>query len=388
MSNNVINIREFVDVTTAIASTPTNVARDWSAVLFVQKGTDEQTTTITKYDDLAAVIAEGSNTEAAKFATKLYETKYNGVAIKAPLYVAVIGAASAAEFLTNFVPLLGSEDYYYIGLDRHFSPEMKKSAANTNEGSQTDAPHKLILDDTSTSLFNLSLEDDVAQGSTMSVAAYCASNKLNHCEVCGINPSNANKYYSASAIAFYATRKFENTILCMAPIGHKPATGIEAINFLDSNITVTPADAWHNVDEKHVNIYANVKVVGLTGWERGTTPGGENLSDYIAADYLNYTVSVAMFRLLQSVPRLAASSDGARQIASVLDAAFTKLYEAGVITGGTSIDGETFGSKGFKYTIPMPTGVAKANGLWDGIYCSALLAGSTKKVVIGNNLTK
>ena len=76
MANNVINIREFVDVSTAIAATPTDVSRNWSAVLFVMKGTDAQATSIKKYDDLAAVIADGSNTEAAKFATQLYGTSY------------------------------------------------------------------------------------------------------------------------------------------------------------------------------------------------------------------------------------------------------------------------------------------------------------------------
>ena len=43
---------------------------------------------------------------------------------------------------------------------------------------------------------------------------------------------------------------------------------------------------------------------------------------------------------------------------------------------------------GYKYSIPIPSGVAKANGLWDNIVCSALLAGSCKKVVITNDLKK
>ena len=79
MATNVINMRRFVDVTTGVQQTPANVARDWGAYLFVQKGQDSAATQLTKYDDLDAVIAAGSNTEAAKAATVFYGTGYNGV---------------------------------------------------------------------------------------------------------------------------------------------------------------------------------------------------------------------------------------------------------------------------------------------------------------------
>lgn len=388
MASNVINIREFVDVSTAVAASPTDVSRDWSAVLFVQKGTDAQATVITKYDDLAAVIAAGSNTEAAKFATQLYGTGYNGITLNAPLYVAVIGAADAEEFTTNFTALLNDERFYYIGLDTTFSDALKKTAAALNEANQTSTSHKLVLDDSSANLFNLNLEDDIAEATSMSVSAYCASNKYNHCMVAAINPTNTNKYYSASIIAFYATREFAASSRCMAPIAHKPASGITAIDLTDSAITVSPDDAWNNIDEKKCNAYVNVKLVGLTAWERGVTPSGDELSAYIAADFLNYTISIAVFQLLQSVPRLAMNENGASLLANTLDGAFNSLYNAGIIGPGISLDGESFGGRGYHYSIPLPKGVKRANGLWDGIYCSALLQGSAKKVVIGNVLKK
>ena len=388
MASNVINIREFVDVTTSVASSPTDVSRDWSAVLFVQKGTDAQATVITKYADLAAVIEAGSNTEAAKFATQLYGTGYNGVTLNAPLYVAVIGAADADEFTTNFTALLGDERFYYIGLDTSFSDAMKKVAAALNEANQTNTTHKLFLDDSSVNLFNLDLEDDIAEASGMSVAAYCASNKMDNCMVAAINPTNTNKYYSAAMIAYYATRLFEPTDRRMAAITHKPASGVNAIDLLDASITVGTAEAWSNVDSKNANAYINVKLVGLTAWERGVTPSGDDITAFISADYLNYTLSISVFQLLQSVPRLAMNSDGAGLLANTLDGAFNALYNAGIIGPGTSLDGETFAGRGYHYSIPIPTGVKRANGLWDGIYCSALLQGSAKKVVIGNILKK
>lgn len=388
MASNVINIREFVDVSTAVAVSPTDVSRDWSAVLFVQKGTDAQATVIKKYENLAAVIEDGSNTEAAKFATQLYSTSYNGITLNAPLYVATIGAADADEFAANFSALLADERFYFIGLDATLTDVLKKSAATLNEASQTVATHKLVLDDSSAALFNLNLEDDIAEGENMSVAAFCANQKMDNCMVAAINPANTNKYYSASIIAYYATRKFDTSDRRMAPITHKPAAGVSAIDMTDSNITVSPADAWDNIDAKHACAFINVKIVGLTAWERGETPSGDDITAFIAADYLNYTISVSVFQLLQAVPRLAMSQDGAGMLANTLDGAFNALYSAGIIGPGVALDGEVFDGRGYHYSIPIPTGVKRANGLWDGIYCSALLQGSAKKVVIGNILKK
>jgi len=389
MASNVINIREFVDVSTAVASSPTNVSRDWSAVLFVQKGTDAQATVITKYDDLAAVIAAvGSNTEAAKFAAQLYGTSYDGISLNAPLYVAEIGAADADEFIENFMALLGDERFYYIALDTLFTDAMKKSAVSLNEANQSGVSHKLFVDDLSPLAFNSTLAADLGNGANASISAFCAGAKCKQCMVAAVNPSNTNKYYSAGMIAYFATREFAATSRCMATIAHKPASGISPIDFTDSGITVSPDDAWKNLDEKHANAYINVKLVGLSAWERGNTPAGDDVTAYISADYLNYTISVSVFQLLQSVPRLAMNENGASLLANTLDGAFNKLYNAGIIGPGVSLDGESFGGRGYHYSIPTPTGVKRANGLWDGIYCSALLQSSAKKVVIGNVLKK
>ena len=316
MASNVINIREFVDVSTAVASSPTDVSRDWSAVLFVQKGTDAQATVITKYADLAAVVEAGSNTEAAKFAAQLYGTSYDGISLNAPIYVAVIGAADAEEFTTNFTALLGDERFYYIGLDTTFTDAMKKAAATLNEAGQAGTSHKLYLDDLSANAFNLNLEEDVALASSMSLTAFCANNKMKQCMVANINPGNTNKYYSAGMIAYYATREFAATSRCMASIAHKPASGISPIDFTDTGITVGPDAAWDNIDEKNGNAYINVKLVGLSAWERGNTPAGDDITAYISADYLNYTISVSVFQLLQSIPRLAMNENGAWTVPS------------------------------------------------------------------------
>lgn len=388
--SNVINIREFVDVTTSVATTPSDVSRNWGSVLFVQKGSDAQATVITRHDDLSAVISvEGSNSEAAKFAEKFYGAQYAGVSPKSPVYVAKIGMADLEEFQTNFTALLGSEDYYLIALDTNCSAEFKKAAASLNEANQTNATHCLFLDDNSDTAASKTLEEDIELAASMSVAAFCKNNKFTKTMVLWSNPSNDNKYYSAAAASYFATRKFENTSSKMAPLAHKVCSGIEPVSFEDASITNKNADAcWRNLDSKNASAYINVKLVGLSAWERGNTPEGGDLSEYIAADYLNYTISVSVFQLLQSIPRLAMNESGAGLLANTLDSAFNQLYSAGIIGAGVSLDGEQFSGKGYKYSIPLPTGVNKANGLWDGIVCTALLVGSCKKVVIGNRLEK
>lgn len=390
MATNVINIRQFVDVSTAVASSGTNVTRDWGAFLFVQKGADEAATTVTKYDDLAAVQAGvGSNSEAAKAAAIFYGTSYNGVSPTSPCYVAVISASDAADFTANFTPLVGSEEYYLICLDKNFTTAMQEAAATIVEGKNADAAHKLFLDDASANAADLDLATDLADANP-SLSAYCGSHNFAHTIVAWHNPANTNSYYSAAMASFFATRQFNASSRRMCSIAFKKASGIDAVNFLDSglNAGVSGTTKFQNLDSKHANVYANIKIVGLPAWERGNACSGDDISDYVSADYLNYTMTMAIFNLLQTTPRVPMNQDGARMLAIAISSAFDVLAASGVIAAGTSIDGETFGGSGYKYSIPIPAGVAKANGLWDNIVCSALLAGSCKKVVITNDLKK
>lgn len=390
MATNVINIRQFVDVSTAVASSGTDVTRDWGAFLFVQKGADEAATTVTKYDDLAAVQAgAGSNSEAAKAAAIFYGTSYNGVSPTSPCYVAIISASDAADFTANFTPLVGSEEYYLICLDKNFTAAMQESAASIVEAGNADAAHKLFLDDGSANAVDLNLEDDLASG-TPSVSAYCGSHNFAHTVVAWHNPANTNPYYSAAIASFFATRQFNTSSRRMCSIAFKKASGIDAVNFLDAglNSAVSGTTKFQNLDAKHANVYANIKIVGLPAWERGNASSGDDISDFVSADYLNYTMTMAIFNLLQTTPRVPMNQDGARMLATTIASSFDVLVASGVIAPGTSVDGEVFGGSGYKYSIPTPSAAKKANGIWDGIVCSALLAGSCKKVVITNDLKK
>lgn len=383
MATNVINIRRFVDVTTGVSATPTLVSRDWGAVLFVQKGNDDQATELKEYADLAEIVAAGSNTEAAKCAGKFYGTTYNNIAPTSPFFVATISAKDDADFTANFTALLTSEQYYLILLDSNFDASIRKAAASAVQGSLTTADHFLCVEDFSADAVNKSLEDD-----TTSVSAYCANNKISATAVVWVNPSNEVKYYAAGLASFYATRRFTDSDRRMASIAHKAASGLSPVDLTDGAVTVTPTKAFDNLDEKHANVYANIKIVGLPAWERGTTGNNDDISDIISAAYLNYTITINVFQTLQLYPRIAMNSDGASILYSAIISSFENLAAAGVIAAGVSLDGEVFSGNGYNVSIEIPTGVEKANGVWNNIQASALLAGSTKKVVINNVLKK
>lgn len=383
MATNVINMRRFVDVTTGVQQTPANVRRDWGAVLFVQKGQDGATTTLTKYDDLASVIEAGSNTEAAKAAQVFYGTTYNGIAPTSPFYVAVIGAADVEQFTTNFTALMDSEEFYLVGLDTNFDVATRKAAASAIQATSATVDHFGFLEDYSAEAVNKSLEDDKE-----SLAAYCKNNNYTQVASVWVNPSNTNKYYGMAMASFFATRRFNDSPRAMCSIAHKVAQGIAPVELDDPEVTVSATQAFDNLDAKNANVYANIKIVGLPAWERGNTPSGDDISDFVSAAYLNYTITISVFNALQITPRIPMNNDGAVILASAIELAFMRLNAAGVIAGGTSLDGESFPTTGYKISIPIPTGVAKANGLWENIECSALLAGSAKKVVIGNTLKR
>jgi len=382
--SNVINISRFVDVSTGVVQSPTSIARDFGAVLFVQKGTDGQTTELTKYDDLEAVVTgEGSNTEASKCATVFYGTTYNGIAPTSPFWVATIGATDAEVFGTNFTVLLSAEDYYMVLLDSTFTVDMVKSACSIMQASQTTSAHKMFVGDKSLAAVNSDLTSD-----TTSISAYCKNNNLTATAVCWYNPNNTNAYYSAAMASFFSTRRFDNSNRKMASLAHKVSQGIQPVDFTDTGITVSATQAFDNLDAKHTNVYANIKAVGIPAWERGNLPSGDDISDYISGDYLNYTITISVWNLLQNTPRVPMNTEGATMIASAMEVGYLKLNAAGVIAGGVSIDGEAFPQNGYKITVPIPTGVNKANGLWEGVVSSGLLAGSGKKVVIANILKK
>ena len=390
MATNVINIRRFVDVTTGVVTTPTNTARDWGSLLFVQKGDSGSTTEVAKYLNYQELVdADISNTEAMVAATKFYGTSYDGVAPTSPMYVATIGAGDLEEFKRNFDALLASEDYYLIVLDRTLTDEQKKTAADSVEAMASSTAHKLFLDDYSYATANA----DAPTAAT--VSGHVKLNAYGHTIVTWSNTSweqgdgerlTEKRYYSAALAAFYATRKFDTSKRQMCSSAHKAASGISVIDLSDPSITVSPDQAISNLDANNANVYLSFKPAGFTAWERGLVGNGNDLSDMISADYLNYTLTVRVFSVLQAYPRVPMNSTGATMLATAINSAFMELAVAGVIGAGTSIDGETFSGYGYKYSIPIPTGVAKANGLWENITCSALLAGSAKKVVIGNTL--
>lgn len=373
----IINIKKFIDVTTSVSPTPLG-RRDFRNILFVQMANTGDPTVITSYTDLESLIAaEGSNVASAKMATSFFGGGFNGVKPTSTVYVAKIGAGDQDEFTTNFQALLGGSDYYMIALDNALS-SFAAVAASANEAASI--PHYLFLLDTSADAINLSNEED-----TNSISAYLFNNKLTRSAAFWTDPDKADKYANVSAASYFGTCR----ITTSSPLGnlaYKVVSGVEAVAF--DGALVDANAAWDNLASKFSNSYITLGETGRTCFQSGTCGSGDNIEEYIAADFLNYTITYNVYDLLTSVHKLPMNMDGAKRLYTVISAAFDRLNAAGVIGGGVSQDGESFGASGYKISIPLPTGINKATGLWDSVTCSALLTGSCKKVVIGNSLKK
>lgn len=375
--SNIINIKKFIDVSTSV-SAASQARRDFRNILFVQKAEDGAATVITSYTDLESLVAtEGSSVACAKMAAKFWAGGFNGIKPSSTVYVAKIGAADDEEFTENFIPLLDSTDYYMIALDNALS-SYQTYAASLNEASIV--PHFFFGLDTTLAAINSNAETDVT-----SLSAYMFNNKLTHAASIYTDSAQAETYPNVAAASFFATCRFT----AANPLGNlafKVVSGIEPVQF--TGATVDRNTAWDNLTSKSANAYITLGEAGRTCFQAGTCGSGDNIDEYIAADYLNYTITYNVYDLLISVKKLPMNMSGAKRLYNVISAAFDSLNAAGIISGGVSIDGESFGESGYKINIPLPVGVQKAQGLWDGIVCSALLSGSCKKVVIGNSLKK
>jgi len=383
MATNVINIRNFVDVTTGVQTVSAGGNRSFNAVLFVQKGVADSgvgaITAATSVQEVADVA--GSNSEATAAATTFFGTSYFGFAPNATFYFVSIGAETTEEFQTNFTKLVSDERFFGIILDKAFTKDFQIAAAEITKAAMSTTEHIVFLDDHSAEAANQDLETD-----TTSISAYIAKNNNPAAVAAWSQPNADTAYYSIAEWAFYATREFNATARAMSPIVPKTAGGLTAVDLTWAGITVSPDIAYRNLMSKRASIFANIKLVGLTGWAGGTTADGANIDDKISAAYLNYRITMSVFNLLQNTNRLPMNANGASLLRAVISSAFNELNAAGIITGGTSIDGEIFPELGYNIRIPLPTGVDRANGLWKGIACSALLAGSGRKVEITNIL--
>ena len=375
--SNIINIKKFIDVSTSVSPTPLG-RRDFRNILFVQKGDDGAATVVTSYTELESLVAgEGSNTAAAQMATIFWGGGFNGVKPSSTVYVAKIGAATQEEFTAGFTALLSSSDYYLVALDNALSA-YTTIAASANEASTI--PHYLFCLDTDVNAINKDASEDET-----SVSAYLFNNKLTRSAAFWTDDAKKGTYPNVAAASFFAITRM-SAARPLGNLAYKVISGVLPVDFVGAN--VQPSQAWDNLASKMANAYITLGETGRTCFQAGTCGSGDNIDEYIAADYLNYTVTYNVYDLLTSVPKLPMNTTGSKLLYRAISSAFDSLNAAGIIGGGVSQDGESFGESGYKISIPIPTGINKAIGLWDGVVCKALLTGSCKKVVIGNDLKK
>jgi hypothetical protein len=94
-----------------------------------------------------------------------------------------------------------------------------------------------------------------------------------------------------------------------------------------------------------------------------------------------YQCDFNLFYMLRSLPKLPVNQAGANRIEQTMALGLQRLFNAGVIGGGTAMDGESFPAIGFKVFAEVPSGSAKQNGVWENVIAKALLTGTTTKIV-------
>lgn len=374
MATDIIDIKNFIDVSTSVASV-TSAGRNFRDLCVVQKATDSEEMEVTTYTNLSELVdAEGSNSASVKAATVFYGGGFLG---RKPNGTVTVAKIAEDTFTADFGELLTRPEFYLIVFDNAFTATTIKSAMALNEAATT-TPHVLFVEDATKEAAEKDLSSD-----TNTVLGDGAAKNFTHSAGFYVDGSKTDAYHAAAGASYFGQVQF-TTASQMGTLAWKTMSGISPLIF--DGLTVSANTAWKNISDKKANGYITMGETGSVNFQKGTMFNGNDIADYISADYLNYKIRKAIYDLLTSVPKLPINDYGATLLNTVISSAFDNLYDAGVIGPGVAADGEVFGGKGYKVSVIPSTGTSKKNGIWDNIYCSALLSGATKKVVVGNTL--
>lgn len=392
--------------TTDVSATTTKftysgLVADDSWVLLTAREALNQVTyaTMTYIDALAVTHTETVYlfiTDLANKEFKAYSSRANFVS-GTPIDMTDIATATSINFVLSsdslgdaFAELLDDPRFYMItadtqaiGTENAFTvDEVKEMALSTNASSKV--THFFFASDMSETVQITDAATDI--GSTSSVTGYIYSARIKKAASIVSDPDKREEYHAIAAASYFAGVAF-TTARPMGTLAWKVISGITSNTlYLSAYPANTSEMAWQNINSKKGNCYITMGETGRTNFQAGWAGNGNDIGDIISGDYLNYTITYNIYDLLTIVPRLPMNSNGEASLRLVIKSAFERLYNAGVISAGTSTDGETFSGHGYNIYITIPTGTARAQGLWEDIYCTALLAGSTKKVVIQNTL--
>lgn len=289
------------------------------------------------------------------------------------------GTVSRDAFADAFAEILGDSTAYHLILDNTFTDDQKRLAIALNEASGT--THALYVLDVSHEAKYTQLGAD-----TTSLLGWAKANNYTKTLVAvdDDTPTDPNatipadEYKQASACSYYAQVNW-TAASPMGSLAFKSMAGITASNF-DNGGIINTTSAFDNVQSKNGNCYTNFTTVNDVCWYRGVAPSGTQFGDIIAKDYVLYQCDYNLFYMLRSLPKLPVNQAGANRIESTMAIGLQRLFQAGVIGGGTADDGESFPSTGFKVFAEVPTGTFKAQGIWENVVAKALLTGTTTKI--------
>ena len=289
----------------------------------------------------------------------------------------VVATVYADNFADALSEILGDSTTYLCVIDNTFTDDQKKLYMSMVEAS-TPTHYGFVLDTSNEAAYQDKFADQT------SIAGLACAMSYKKIAVVVDDADKAGEYKSMSACSYFA----QVNMTAASPMGSlmfKNMSGITSSKFNNGGV-ITATMAWDNVTGKNANCFTKYTEVYDDCWAKGTSASGHQIGDIIAGDYVDYRITYELFYMLRSVPKLPVNAGGAAKIEQCMAVAFRRLSDAGVIAGGTAIDGEVFPDTGYKCYAEVPTGTDRAQGVWTNVIGKGLLSGSTTKIVISNEL--
>lgn len=328
-----------------------------------------------KYTSLAEVSgAEGSNSEATRFATSYFA---NGAYGTTPphMYVYKVDITTGGEDLAEKVDelLTKTDDFYYISCDENFSIAQKQVISQRVE-LYADNWYMVAHEYTDADAYDTGVTTDIASvlGALNYEKTFCNYSQ---------QPDGNNQYLTGAVCGEMSGVLYTATQGKYQP-AKKSLSGILVNGLTDSNIG--------KLIEKNYNYYTATTTIADNDWYglNSRNVNGNSFIDQVAVDYMSYELTVTLAEVLKNQAIIGFDEAGFDFIEQELNRKCQQFLAGNILAqGGVASNGELF-PNGFKVIMPDLASITptdKQNGDLNGIVIDILPKYSITKFTITLN---